>query len=175
MATKLILIKMKQKSPLQKGVITAVLMILTSLFSLYVLKNPVESYFQIFIYIIFGAGIVWSMFGYSKSGADKKSFKDYFSYGFKTFVVIALLMTVFAYIYFILNPAFRDNKIAENSRLLILEGSHLQTEIDENAAQLKKMFMPMMLSAAIFRYLIIGAIVTAFAAVFLSKKNYESI
>ena len=173
MATKHILIKMKQSSPLQKGLITAGLMILASLFSLYILKNPVESYFQIIIYVIFSVGIVWSMFSYSKSVTDKKSFSNYFSIGFKTFIVVALLMTVFAFTYFSLNPEFRDNKIAENSRKLILEGSHLQAEIEENAAQLKKMFIPMMLSAAIFRYLIIGAIITLIAAGFLSKKNYK--
>lgn len=162
---------MKQTSPLQKGLITAGLMILASLFSLYILKNPVESYFQVVIYIIFSAGIIWSMLSYSKSTIDKKSFSYFFSIGFKSFVVVALIMTVFAFIYFSLNPEFRDNKIAENSRKLILEGSHLPAEIEENAAQLKKMFIPMMLSAAIFRYLILGAVITVIAAAVLSKKK----
>jgi len=162
---------MKQTTSLQTGLITAALMVLASLFSLYILKNPLESYFQIIVYILFAAGILWSLISYSKTATDNKSFSNYFSTGFKTFVVITLLMAVFAYIYFSLNTEFRDNKIADNSRLLLLEGNHLPAEIEDNAGQLKKMFIPMMLSAAIFRYLILGAIITAVAAFFLSSKN----
>ena len=161
---------MKHTTPTQKGLLTGAVMILASLFSLYVLKNPVESYFQYVVYTLFTAGIVWSLISYSKSATDKKSFSNYFSTGFKTFIVIALLMAVFAYIYFSFHPEFRDNKIAENSRMLTLQGNHLPKEIEANAAQLKTMFMPMMLSAAIFRYLILGALITAIAAGFLSKK-----
>lgn len=170
-ATKPILIKMKQTTPTQKGLLTGALMIVASVFSLYVLKNPVESYFQFVVYTIFCAGIVWSLISYSGSATDKKSFANYFSTGFKTFIVISLLMAVFTYIYFSFHLEFRDNKIAENSRMLALEGNHLPKEIEENAAQLKKMFMPLMISAAIFRYLILGALITVIAAGFLSKKN----
>ena len=174
MAIKHILTKMNLTTPTQKGVITGALMILASVFSLYVLKNPVESYFQFIIYTIFCAGIIWSLLSYSLTDTPKKTFNNYFSTGFKTFIVISLLMAVFAYIYFSFNLEFRDNKIAENSRMLALQGNHLPKEIEENAAQLKKMFMPMMLSAAIFRYLIIGALVTVIAAGFLSKKDNKA-
>jgi hypothetical protein len=171
MATKLILTKMKQTTPTQKGLLTGALMIIASAFSLYVLKNPVESYFQFIVYTIFCAGIVWSLVSYYKSASDKKSFGNFFSIGFKTFIVVSLLMAVFTYIYFSFHLEFRDNKIAENSRMLALQGNHLPKEIEENAAQLKKMFMPLMISAAIFRYFIIGALVTVIGAGFLSKKN----
>jgi predicted PurR-regulated permease PerM len=161
---------MKQYTPTQKGLLTGTLMIIASLFSLYVLENPVESYFQFIVYIIFCAGVLWSLLSYSVLASDKKSFSNYFSTGFKTFVVISLLMAVFTYIYFSFHPGFRDSKIAENSSMLLKQGNHLPKEIEENAAQLKKMFMPMMISAAIFRYMIIGALLTVIAAGFLSNK-----
>ena len=162
---------MKQTTPTLKGLITGALMIIASVFSLYVLKNPVESYFQFIVYIIFCLGIVWSLLTYSKTAVEKKTFKDYFSIGFKTFIVITLLMAVFTYIYFSFHTEFRDTKIAENSRLLILQGDHLPNEIEDNTKQLKNMFMPLMISSAVFRYLILGALITAIAAGFLSKKN----
>ncbi|MEO7487744.1 MAG: DUF4199 domain-containing protein, partial [Ferruginibacter sp.] len=170
-AIKHILIKMKQTTPAQKGLLTGVLMIVASLFSLYVLKNPVESQFQFLVYCIFCFGLSWSMVSYFRKDTDKKSFGNFFNVGFQTFVVVTLLMALFAYIYFSLNPAFRDNKIAENSKLLLQQGNHLPKEIEENAVQLKKMFMPLMISAAVFRYLIIGALVTLIAAGFLSNKS----
>lgn len=158
-------------TPTQKGLITGALMIIASAFSSIILKNPVESYYQFIVYTIFCAGIVWCLLAYSKTAVDKKTFKDYFSVGFKTFIVITLLMTAYSYIYFSYHTEFRDNKIAENNRLLILEGNHLPNEIAENTKQLKKMFMPLMLSSSIFRYLIVGALVTAIAAGFISSRN----
>ena len=162
---------MKRSTPTQKGVITGTLMVLASLFSLYVLKNPFESYFQFIVYSIFCAGIVWSLLTYSTTAGAKNSFKDYFSTGFKAFIVIALVMAVFTFAYFSLHPGFRDEKIAENSRLLALQGDHLPKEIEENSKQLKKMFMPLMISSAVFRYLILGTLITVITAGFLSAKN----
>ena len=162
---------MKQLTPARKGLITGALMVVASAFSLFVLKNPVESSFQFVVYILFLLGIIWSMVAYSKQSTGKLPFKDYFLTGFKTFIVVTLMMTLFTYIYFNAHPEFRDSKIDENSRLLIAQGDHLPKEIEENTKQLKKMFMPMMLSAAVFRYLILGAIISAITAGFLNNSK----
>ena len=162
---------MKQFSPTQKGLLTGTLMIFASLFSLYILKNPVESYFRYIIYAIYCVGIVWSLMSYSKSATNKKSIANYFSIAFKTFVVAILLIVTFTYIYFSFNVEFRDKGIAENSRLLRLEGNHLPREIDEYAIQSKKMFLTGIISVYIFGYLIMGVVVSLITAGFLSKKN----
>ena len=156
------------------GLITATVMIVMSLLAFYVLQLPVESNFQWLIYLIFVAGIVWSLLSLFKSNVEAKSFKDYFSVGFKTFVIVAFLMALFTYIFFTININFRDAKIIENNRLLVAEGNHLPKEIEENAKQLKKLFMPIMISSAMFRYLIIGALVSVIGAGFLSIKNKEN-
>ncbi len=168
-----ILIKMKQPTPTKKGLITGALMIIASLFSSEILKNPVESYFQFIIYSLFTGGILWSLIAHCKKNGNTISFKDYFSIGFKTFIVVTLLMAGFAYIYFSYHTEFRDSKIAENSQLLVKQGDHLQKEIEENANQLKKMFLPLMISSAVFRYLILGALITAITGGYLSK-NYNT-
>ena len=153
------------------GLITGGLMIAASLFSFYVLKLPVESNFQLVVYLIFSAGILWSLINSFTFDADKKSFKDYFSVGFKTFVIVALLMAIFTYVFFSIHTEFRDAKIAENNRLILAEGNHLPQEIEGNANQLKKLFLPIMVSSAVFRYLIVGALVSAVGAGFLSNKK----
>lgn len=162
---------MKQLKVQYIGLITAGLMIGASLFSFYVLKNPVESNFQFIVYILFTAGIVWSLLNHSASENVNKNFKDYFSAGFKTFVIVALLMAIFTFIFFSFNTSFRDTKIAENTKMLIAQGDHLSNEIVENEKQLRKMFMPIMISSAVFRYLILGAIITAITGGFLSQKK----
>jgi len=156
------------------GLLTGLLMVAGSLLSFYVLKVPIESNFQLLIYSIFTAGIIWSLFNYFKSSTVNIAFKDYFSVGFKTFVISTLLMALFTFVFFSYNTAFRDEKIAANSKLLLEEGNHLPQEIEENAKQLKKIFMLMMISSAMFRYLIIGAIATAAGAAFFSQKSKEA-
>ncbi len=153
------------------GLITGALMIVASLLAFYVLKLPLESNFQLLVYGIFTAGIVWSLITYHTTATGSNGFKDYFSAGFKSFVIVALLMAVFAFVFFSLNPGFRDAKIAENNKLIIAQGDHLPTEIEENANRLKKIFLPIMVSSAMFRYLIIGALVSAIGAGFLSQQN----
>ena len=153
------------------GLITGGLMVAVSLLSFYVLKLPIESNFQWVVYLIFSAGIVWSLMNTFIYDADKISFKDYFSAGFKTFVIVALLMAVYTYIFFSLHTDFRDTKIAENNKLILAQGNHLPQEIEENAKQLKKLFLPIMVSSAVFRYLIIGALLSAAGSGFLSSKK----
>lgn len=165
---------MNQLSPRYKGMVIAAVMIIASLFSYYVLKNPIEGKFQYVLYLIFTFGIIWSMITYARSDNGFKRFKDFFSIGFKTFVIIALFMAVFTFIFFTFHPEFRDDNIAENSKLLLQQGNHLPNEIAENAKQLKKMFMPLMISITVFKYLIIGALITLIAAGFITQNSQRT-
>lgn len=163
---------MQQIKPVNVGLITGLTMVCALLFSFYVLKNPVESNFQFAVYILFSLGIVFSLFIFSKKKEGMHAgFKDYFSTGFKTFVVVVFIMAVFTFIFFSFNTSFRDNKIAENTKLIIAQGNHLPNEIAGNEKKLRQMFLPIMVSSAVFRYLIIGAIVTAVAGGFFSQQK----
>jgi hypothetical protein len=162
---------MNKLTPLQIGLFTGILMIAASLLSFYILKLPIESNFQFVIYAFFTAGVVASTTLFYKKQQSNSSFKDIFGAGFKTFVIIAFLMAVFAFIFFSINTEFRDAKIAENNKLILAEGNHLAPEIEQNTQQLKKLFLPIMVSSAMFRYLILGAIISAVSAGFYSKKS----
>jgi uncharacterized membrane protein YdbT with pleckstrin-like domain len=162
---------MKNLKPLHIGLLTGSLMIAASLLAFYVLKLPIESNFQFIIYGLFTAGIVWSTTQFYKLNTIENSFKNIFNAGFKTFVIIAFLMAVFAFIFFSINTNFRDAKIAENNALIIAEGNHLPSEMDENTRQLKKLYLPIMVSSAMFRYLILGTIISIISAGFYNSKN----
>jgi uncharacterized membrane protein YdbT with pleckstrin-like domain len=162
---------MKNLKPLHIGLLTGSLMIAASLLAFYILKLPIESNFQFIIYGLFTAGIIWSTTQFYKLNTKENSFKNIFNAGFKTFVIIAFLMAVFAFIFFSINTNFRDEKIAENNALIIAEGNHLPSEMDENTRQLKKLYLPIMVSSAMFRYLILGTIISIISAGFYSSKN----
>ncbi len=154
-----------------KGLITGALMIAVMLVCFYGLKLPFNGKEQYLVYTLYTAGIVWGLLDYKKTAGGAIKFKGYFSTAFKTFVIVTLMMVIFTYIFYTLNTQYRDNGITENNKLLLQEGNHTPAEIENNARQLKKIFMPMMLGINTFKYLILGVLVTVVGAGFLSSKN----
>jgi len=154
-----------------KGLITGAVMIALGLFFFYGLKMPFESNLQYVIYSVYTAGILWTLFDFKKTAAADAKFKDYFSAGFKMFVIVTFLMVVFVFVFFYFNPEIRDAKFAENNKLLLQEGNHTPDEIAKNTDQMKRIFMPMMIGITTFIYLFMGALVTAITSGFLSTKK----
>lgn len=154
-----------------KGLITGCVMVAVTLFFFYVLKQPFESNFQYIIYGIYTAGIIWAVLDFKKNAAAGEKFKDYFSAGFKMFVIVTLMMVLFVFIFFYFNPEIRDAKFAENTKLLLQEGNHTPAEIEKNTAQMKSVFFPLMLGITTFAYLFLGALITAITSAFLSAKK----
>jgi hypothetical protein len=99
--------------------------------------------------------------------------KAYFQEGFKTFVVVTLLMVIYCIIFYKLETGIRDAWIANNNQELLKQGNHMPAEIAENARQMKTMFLPMMVGINLFKYLIIGVLITVITGGFLisQKKN----
>lgn len=155
----------------KKGLLTGLVMAGLSLFFFYGLQWPLNGKEQYAVYTVYLAGILWSLVSFMQGEAETRTFKDYFSAGFKTFVVVTLLMVVFTFIFFSFDTSYRESGIAENNKLLLAEGNHTPAEIESNAAQLRKIFMPMMLGITLFKYLVLGALVTAVGAGFLSQRK----
>lgn len=155
----------------RKGLLTGLLMIGLVLFFYYALKYPFNGTEQYVIYSVYAAGIIWSLYTFMQARTENKTFKEYFSAGFKTFIVATLLMVVFTFIFFSFDTTYRDSGIAENNKLLLLEGNHTPAEIEGNAQQLRKIFIPMMLGITMFKYLVLGALITALGAGFLSQRK----
>jgi len=149
-------------------------MIAVSLFAFYLLHLPMKGNFQLVVYSIFSAGIVWCLVShYKKDTADKK-FKDYFSEGFKAFIVVVLLMVIYTFIFVKINPQIIGNFVEENNKLLAAEGNRTQAEILDNATKIKSLFLLTMVMGATITYLFIGALVSLVMAGFLSQKNVSA-
>ena len=154
-----------------KGLITGTVMVAMALFFFYVLKKPIESNVQYIIYGIYSAGIIWAVLDFKKTAAGSEKFKDYFAAGFKMFVIVTLIMVLFVFIFFYFNPQISDAKFTENTKLLLQEGNHTPAEIEKNSAQMKSIFLPMMLGITTFAYLFLGALITSLTAAFVSQKK----
>ena len=161
---------MKNIPAAYKGFIIGVLMVATALIGYNILKWPVNEKEQYVLYLIYTMGIIWSLLS-AKKDTSINNFKEFFGIGFRTFIIATLLMVIFTFIYFKLNTSHRDFGIAENKKLLLAEGNHTPVEIDNNAEQLKNIFISMMVGITTFKYLILGALITAVGAAFLSAKK----
>ncbi len=157
-------------TPTKKGLITGLVMIALALVFYYVFKMPLNQKDQYALFTVYIAGIAWSLFSFKQTSAADKNFKSYFATGFKTFIVITLLLVLYTAVFFMFNTAYRDAGIAENNKMLLLQGDHTPEEIESNAKQLKQIFMPVMLGITTFKYLFLGALVTAIGSGFLSRK-----
>lgn len=164
---------MKNITATYKGVITGIAMIIACVACYFVFHIPFNSKEQFIVFTIYTAGIIWCLLAFNKDHKEEKKLKAYFQEGFKTFIVVTLLMVIYCIIFYKLETGTRDAWIANNNLELLKEGNHMPAEIAENARQMRTMFLPMMTGINLFKYLIIGVLITVITGGFLisQKKN----
>ncbi len=163
----------RQISATGKGLITAFLMLVAAVLSFYVLKLPVTGTNQLIPLVIFLGGICWSLFSFKKTTGAATGLKIYFTEGFKTFIVVTLVMALYTFIFYKLNPQILENALKDNEVLALKQGNHTPGEIKTNSEKLRDIFMPMMLTINIAKYLLLGALATLLLSAFLSQKKLK--
>ncbi len=163
---------MKNISSKYIGLITGAAMALTSLAMFYSFKIPAfgEGQKQYIVWTVYCAGIVACLLAYKAKDGDH-TFKEYFSEGFKTFIVAALIIVVYCFIFFKMNPQIMEKMIAENNALALKDGNHTPPEIADNAASFRKIFIAGVLMTNTVIYLALGALVSVIGAGLLSQKK----
>ena len=161
---------MKSLSPAIKGLITGAVMLITA-FTLYYTKQPADSPLQWMAYIIYAAGIVWTLVSYRQSPAFTGKFGDLFGQGFKCFIVVTLVMVCFTGVFSAMHPEFAEEAAQNYKKELIEKKERTPAEIEDIVKKVRKQYTAQLISASIFGYLIIGAIVTAGASAFLTRRN----
>ncbi|MBU3714240.1 MAG: DUF4199 domain-containing protein [Ferruginibacter sp.] len=156
--------------PRNKGIITGLVLIVLSVILFYGFHLPENGKSQYVVLTTFIIGLLWVLIDFHIRQTDAQKFKEYFSEGFKAFIVITLLMVCYSYIFYKNNPQIMEKGIAENNALISEQGNRTNEEINENAEKLRSIFMPMMLFITTMKFLILGSLVTVVTAGFLSQK-----
>lgn len=142
-------------------------------FVIYHTKGGFDNKLQYVTYSLYLLGVVWTLYDFSKQAGTDTKFGTYFSAGFKCFIVVTLLMVLFTAVFLIMHPEMKEQMAVNVKESLVKQGNKTPREIEETIAMAKKSFMPALLMAAVFSYLVIGALVTAVtSAVFMQKKKY---
>ncbi len=153
------------------GLVTGAIMVAVSLVLFYQFNFSDKGAVKIVCYTIFSIGIIAALINFKFSSAAEKTFKEYFSEGFKMFVVVVLIMAVFTYIFYKVNPQIFENALIEINKYNIQDADKTAIDLEENNKAFRKAAMPMTVASNVIIYLIIGALVSVCTAGFLSQKK----
>ena len=162
---------MKNISAKYIGLLTAAAMVAASLILFYVFHFPENGKNQYIIYAIYTVGIITALILFNKNTGDESAFKNYFSEGFKVFVVVTLVMAVFTFIFYKMNPQILENALVEINTYNAKDVDKTPAEVTANAEKLRGIFIPMMIATTTVKNLVLGALITIVAAGFLSQKK----
>lgn len=157
-------------SPSIKGLVTAVLMI-TVILSIYYAGDTANRSIQYLVYVLYALGITWAIFAYRQSLSFTGKFKDLFSQGFKCFIVVTFIISIFYGWFNYLHPEFAEETANAYRESLINGNQTLPADIETEVATFKKQYTLKLVSGAIFGYLIIGAGVTAILSAILTRRK----
>lgn len=161
---------LKNLNATRKGLITGAVMIALSLIFFYS-GQPFDSPLQYVIYIVYAGGIIWAVYEFSKSEENTNKFAAFFLQGFKCFIVVTLLMVVFTFVFNKLHPEFKEEMVKAYNEELVKKGNSTPAEILSNIEKAKDFYLTMLISGAIFGYLMIGAVITAATSLFFIKRK----
>ena len=161
---------MSKLTPLVKGIITGVSMVASSLIFYYA-KLPAGSIFHYAVYLLFAAGIIWTLVDHSRSSLYTGTFSDLFGQGFRCFIVAILIIVAFTAIFSMLHPEFAEEAASNYREDLIKKGGKLPADIDKLVSDAKKQYTTGIVYFTIFGYLIIGAAITAIGSAFLMRRR----
>ncbi len=157
-------------SPAIKGLLTALVMIgLTLLYDAN--KSSMDPRWQYLVYLIYAAGISWTLLDFRRQGPGKNNFAAFFGQGFRCFIITTIVMVAFTAVYLKRHPELAAQEATVTREYYIRQGDKTPPEIDEIARKAKKQYPLAVISLSIFRYLIIGAVLSAAGSALLTRRQ----
>lgn len=154
-----------------KALITGAAMVAASLL-IYMSRGNFDSTLSMIPYSMFVAGIAWVLLEHRKSD-EPKTFLTYFMKGFRFFLIVALIMVLFTWLFLKFNGELKTEALREYGEMLKDDADLTPNEITSRVNQLDEYFVTMMISRAIMGYLLIGGFVTAVLSgvLILNRRN----
>jgi hypothetical protein len=156
-------------SPAIKGLITALVMIGVTLY-INKLKDSFGAEIEYVVYAFYAAGILWTLYSHIKKSSAAPGFAELFGQGFRSFIVITLVMVAFTIVYLKAHPEIAEHESVLTKEYYLKQGDRTLPEIEELAGKAKKQYNVTFVSISIFRYLLIGAVLSAAGSALLRKR-----
>ena len=159
---------MKQINATIKGVITGAV-IITILYIAFNAKVKSDSFIYL-IYLLYAAGILWTLIDYRRSGLHDNKFKEFFNQGFRCFIVVTLFMVIHTFIFY----KVHIDELAVQFKVSLQElKDKTPADIETDVNNFRKNYPIFQAGFALFQYLVIGALISGIASAFFSQKRNE--
>lgn len=152
-----------------KGIVISLILIVIALIS-YFLNLDTSGPLQWIGYLVFIAGIVWSVNLYGKQMNHVSTFGNYFAHGFKTAAVVTVIMLLYVIVFIYLFPDMKEKGIEAARKKMEAKGELSQDQISQGLEFTRKHFMLIAIAASLFFYLVVGAIAALIGAG-ITKRN----
>ena len=161
---------MKKFTPLAKGLFTGIAMVIFS-FALYYFKWYRFNGLGYLVYLLYAAGITWTLIEHSQMAQFSGKFQELFAQGFRCFIIVTLLMVIYTAIFSITHPKMAEDNAIHLREYLVKEKNKTPAEIEVAVANSKKQFTTQQVYSSIFGTLIIGSIFTLAGAGFIMLRR----
>lgn len=119
-------------------------------------------------YGVYAVGVFTAIY-FNRSGMNK--FGDYFSMGFRSFIITTLLLVIFTAIFNHLHPEIAKESAELFRADLIKEQNRTPVEIEQDVKLYKDGFATAIISRSIFGYLVFGALAAALSSFLLTLQK----
>ncbi|HXS56627.1 MAG TPA: DUF4199 domain-containing protein [Hanamia sp.] len=152
-----------------KGIVIALILIVLALISFFLDIDP-QSGFQYISYVIYIAGIIWSVTLYGKQVDYNSTFGNYFAHGFKVAALVTCIMIIYIVIILNLFPDMKEKAMDAAKKSMEAKGKMTEDQINTALTMTRKFFMVFAIGTTLVGYLIFGAISSLIGAG-VTKKN----
>lgn len=156
--------------PAGRGALTGLAMILAGV----LLKETGmqnESWAQYLLFILYAAGIGWTLWVAQKNPTLTGRFGGLFQQGFRHFAVTALVMVLFTVSLIWRHPEYAKEEAAYQRTLLVETKKYTPDQIDELVREAEKQYPVRYISATVFGYLFMGAVFAAAGSLLFAHKK----
>ena len=157
------------KSATKIGLFAGLVTVLMSL-AIYYWAGNFESQWQIVVYGFYCGSVMFAQHKLQQS-SGVASFKELFTEGFRTFVVVTLIMVAFTWIFLKTNPDLQKEILEDYRKTMVAEGNRTMEQIQTELELAKEKYLTFFTSLAIFGYLIIGSLAALIGGIFFSSRN----
>lgn len=154
---------------LTKAIVISLILIILGLTSYFMDFDP-QGGFQYIGYVVFIAGIIWSVMSYGKQVDYNATFGKYFVHGFSVTAIITVIMILFVVVFVLAFPEMKEKGMEKAAEKMHADKKLTEEEIQKGMDIARRFFMVGVIGVTLLFYIFFGA-VSALIGAAITKKN----
>lgn len=164
---------MEQNKPLSHvaaGLLIAAIVIVISLITMMVTRNPSNTSGGWISYLVIIGGLILFIHLYARAKDHYVTFGELFSYGFKATAVYTILFIVFLLLISLLMPGFKNDAIEAARTAMENQSGYNEERAEQALAMMDKYFWVFAIGGTMLAFIVVGAIGSLLGAALAKKR-----